>query len=49
MTPLLSWKISVENMRYCGNGSLRFVEVSKDKCTVTYVGRGNHTDFGSVQ
>ena len=27
----------------------RFVEVSKDKTTVTYVGKGNHTDFGSVQ
>ena len=27
----------------------RFVEVSKDKCTVTYVGKGNHSDFGSVQ
>lgn len=26
-----------------------FVDVHKDKLTVTYVGKGNHTDFGSVQ
>eukprot|EP00397_Hematodinium_sp_SG-2012_P041327 GEMP01045486.1.p1 GENE.GEMP01045486.1~~GEMP01045486.1.p1 ORF type:complete len:453 (+),score=99.90 GEMP01045486.1:153-1511(+) len=26
-----------------------FVDVKKDKLTVVYVGKGNHTDFGSVQ
>jgi len=26
-----------------------FVEVHKDKLTVSYVGKGNHTDFGAVQ
>ena len=26
-----------------------FVEVSKDKKTVTYVGKGSHSDIGAVQ
>jgi len=27
----------------------QFVDVKKDKLTAVYVGKGNHTDFGSVQ